>query len=201
MLDRFTSDIAKVYMAMRIISGTLKGKTLSAPNSQTTRPTSDRARQGVFNILEHASWGNGIIDTKVLDVFAGTGAMALEALSRGAKDAILIENDKVALAAIKENISACRFSDRAKVLAQDVQRLGTPPHNMAARDLVFIDPPYSSDLATKALEALVSNNWLAKGAIIILEQHKSAEAPNIDGFEIVKATNYGLNGFWFLAAA
>ena len=185
-------------MAMRIISGTLKGKSLFAPNSQTTRPTSDRARQGVFNILEHAVWANGIIDANVLDVFAGTGAMALEALSRGAKDAVLIENDKAALAIIKDNIAACRLSDKAKVLAQDVQRLGAPPNNMAPRDLVFIDPPYSSDLAVLALEALAKNNWLSQTAVIVLEQHKSAAAPILRGFEIVKTTNYGLNGFWFL---
>lgn len=199
-MDRFDYNFAKVYMAMRIISGTLKGKSLFAPNSQTTRPTSDRARQGVFNILEHASWGNGIIDAKVLDVFAGTGSMALEALSRGAKDAVLIENDKAAIAIIKDNLAACRFSDRAKLLTIDARKIGAPPNNMAPRDLVFIDPPYSSDLAEAAIAALIANKWLADNAIVILEQHKSAEAPNIDGFEILKTTNYGLNGFWFLRA-
>ncbi len=197
-MDRFDYNFAKVYMAMRIISGTLKGKSLFAPNSQTTRPTSDRARQGVFNILEHAVWANGIIDAKVLDVFAGTGAMALEALSRGAKDAVLIENDKAALAIIKENIAACRFGDKARILAQDVRNIGALPKNIEPRDLVFIDPPYSSDLAEAAIAALIANKWLADNAIIVLEQHKSAAAPNIGGFEIVKTTNYGLNGFWFL---
>lgn len=185
---------------MRIISGSRKGKHLIAPNSQTTRPTSDRGRQGVFNILEHANWSNGIIDAKVLDVFAGTGAMALEALSRGAKDAVFIENDKSALAIIKENIAACRFGESTKVLPQDARNIGAPSKNIEPRDLVFIDPPYSSDLAKIAIEALIANNWLSENAVLVLEQHKTAAAPEIEGQEIVKAVNYGLNGFWFLKA-
>lgn len=149
----------------RIIGGQWKGRKLAAPEGLATRPTGVRARQAVFDILLHAPWaGAEILQTaRVLDVFAGTGAYGLEALSRGAVFASFIENDFKALAAIRANIAACRAEQRAKVFAADALRppAGTP------HDLVFLDPPYGRDFVPRALSAL--SRWVAPGAIFVAE--------------------------------
>jgi len=152
-------------MPPRIIGGQWKGRKLSAPDGLATRPTGARARQAVFDILVHAPWaGAEFLQTaRVLDVFAGTGAYGLEALSRGAAFASFIENDFKALAALRANIAACRAEQIAKIIAADALRPppGTP-HNVT-----FLDPPYGLNLVPKALAALAG--WVAPGAIIVAE--------------------------------
>jgi len=152
-------------MTPRIIAGQWKGRKLQAPSGLETRPTSARARQAVFDILLHATWaGPEFMQTaRVLDVFAGTGAYGLEAISRGALAATFIENNRAALAAIRANIAACRAEQVTKIIAADATNLapGTP-HN-----LIFLDPPYGQNLVPKALAAL--RGWLAPGAIIVAE--------------------------------
>jgi 16S rRNA (guanine966-N2)-methyltransferase len=149
----------------RIIGGQWKGRKLAAPEGLGTRPTGARARQAVFDILLHAAWaGPEFLHTaRVLDVFAGTGAYGLEALSRGAAFASFVENDFSALAALRANIAACRAEQRAKIFAADALRppAGTP------HDLVFLDPPYGRNFVPMALEALAG--WVAPGAIIVAE--------------------------------
>jgi len=149
----------------RIIGGQWKGRKLAAPDGLATRPTGARARQAVFDILLHAPWaGTEFLQTaRVLDVFAGTGAYGLEALSRGAAFASFIENDFKALAALRANIAACRAEQRTKIFAADALR---PPRG-AAHDLVFLDPPYGQDFVPKALAALAG--WVAPGAVIVAE--------------------------------
>ena len=136
---------------MRIVAGTWRGRALIAPSGPTTRPTADRVRQALFDMLLHAPWGGreSVEGAHVLDVFAGTGALGLEALSRGAAHATFIEHDRVALAALRTNIAACRAQDRSTVLAIDA--LATPPGEAAS--LIFLDPPYHQDLCRAPFRA------------------------------------------------
>jgi 16S rRNA (guanine966-N2)-methyltransferase len=146
----------------RLIAGLWRGRRLVAPVGVETRPTGARARQAVFDILAHAPWCE-LRGARVLDVFAGTGAYGLEALSRGAAEAVFFEQSTAALAALRQNIAACRVA--ARVIAGDV--LGTPKG--APHDLVFLDPPYGQGLVPKALASLKARGWIADGAIIVAE--------------------------------
>ena len=155
---------------MRIISGRWKGKRLVAPPGETTRPTSDRARQALFDMLWHAPWaGRELVDgATVLDAFAGTGALGLEALSRGAARAAFIEKDRAALASLRANIANCGAEAQAasQVIAGDA---GKPPRPLHPASLVFLDPPYGSGLLAPALAALDAAGWFAPGALICTE--------------------------------
>jgi 16S rRNA (guanine966-N2)-methyltransferase len=152
---------------VRIIAGTWRGRTLVAPQGATTRPTADRVRQALFDMLLHAPWGGRetVEGAHTLDVFAGTGAFGLEALSRGATHATFIEHDRAALAALRANIAACRASDRSTILAIDA--LAVPPGEAAG--LVFLDPPYQHDLVQRALARLRAAGRIAPGALLIAE--------------------------------
>lgn len=151
----------------RIIAGAWRGRKLVAPVGLETRPTGARARQAVFDILLHAPWAGGAFlrGALVLDVFAGTGAYGLEALSRGAVAADFIEQAPAALAALRKNIAACRAEDVARVVGGDVFSIsvGTP------HGLVFLDPPYGQDMVAKALARLGARGWLAPGAVVVAE--------------------------------
>jgi 16S rRNA (guanine966-N2)-methyltransferase len=160
---------------MRIVAGAWRGRALMAPRSQETRPTADRVRQALFDMLLHAPWaGRDTIEgATTLDVFAGTGAFGLEALSRGAAHATFIENDRVALTALRANIAACRAQDHATVLASDALalRAGEPA------TLVFLDPPYRQDLVPRALARLRAVGRMAPGALIIAETARDEPPP------------------------
>lgn len=154
---------------MRIVGGERKGVALQAPRGGTTRPTSDRARQAVFDMLAHAPWAEAdfLRQAHVLDAFAGTGALGLEALSRGAASATFIEQDRSARAVISANIRACRFEDRdLSVLTCDVMRV---PRASRPCTLVFLDPPYGKDLVPGALRSLTRSGWIAPDAVIVAE--------------------------------
>ncbi len=148
---------------MKIIAGRWKGRALAAPEGLETRPTNIRARQAVFDILAHAPWCD-LQGAKVLDVFAGTGAYGLEALSRGAAAAAFMELAKPALVVLKANIAACK-AEAARVVAADALN---PPAG-SPHDLVFLDPPYGNALLAPALAALAAKGWLAPGAVIVAE--------------------------------
>src|ERR1700709_1734936 len=135
---------------MRVVAGAWRGRTLAAPPGSATRPTADRVRQALFDMLMHAEWGGRAVleGAHVLDVFAGTGALGLEALSRGAASACFIENDPAALKALRANIAACKAEGQTEILARDalaVRGLGT---GKLVR-LVFLDPPYGQDLVPR----------------------------------------------------
>lgn len=153
---------------MRVIAGAWRGRRLVAPAGATTRPTADRARQTVFDVLWHASWaGRAAIEgARVLDAFAGSGAMAIEALSRGAAEATFLETDAAALAAIRANLRACRAESRGRVIRADAT---APPPAPASCGLVFLDPPYGQDLVPRALAALLAAGWIAPGALVVAE--------------------------------
>lgn len=144
----------------------MRGRRLTAPGGDATRPTSDRARQALFDMLMHSPWAEGSLrDAHVLDVFAGTGAIGLEALSRGAAKATFIENARPALAALRANIAACRAEDMAQVIAADAR---TPPRGTPA-GLIFLDPPYGKELVPAALAGLTAAGWIVPGALVVAE--------------------------------
>jgi 16S rRNA (guanine966-N2)-methyltransferase len=152
---------------MRIVAGEWRGRGLIAPAGQTTRPTADRVRQALFDMLLHAPWGGrSVIEgAVVLDGFAGTGALGLEALSRGAATACFIEADQAALRALRANIAACKATDRTQVVATDILRLGPG----APATLLFLDPPYGQDLVPRALGHLRQTGRTGTDALVIAE--------------------------------
>jgi 16S rRNA (guanine966-N2)-methyltransferase len=160
---------------MRIVAGAWRGRALVAPLGPTTRPTADRVRQALFDRLLHAPWGGPALfeDATVLDAFAGTGALGLEALSRGAAQAVFMEQDRAALAALRANIAACGGARQASVLAVDATR---PPPGQPA-GLAFLDPPYGQDLGPRAVAALRAAQWLAAGAVVVLETGRAEAMP------------------------
>ncbi len=160
---------------MRIIAGAWRGRRLAAPAGQATRPTADRVRQALFDMLLHAPWGGRetVEGVAVLDAFAGTGALGLEALSRGAASACFIENDRAALAALRANIAACKAEAACRVLAADATR---PPPGSPCR-LVFLDPPYGRDLPARAVALLGRAGWIAPDAVIVAESGRDEILP------------------------
>jgi 16S rRNA (guanine966-N2)-methyltransferase len=161
---------------MRIVAGTWRGRALIAPTGSATRPTADRVRQALFDILLHAPWGGKevIEGANVLDVFAGTGAFGLEALSRGAGHATFIEQDRAALAALRANIASCRARARCTILAVDA--LATPHGEPAS--LIFLDPPYRQELLPRALAHLGAMGRIAPNALIIAETAPDEPPPS-----------------------
>jgi len=183
---------------MRIVGGSHRGRRLVAPPGEAVRPTSDRAREALFDILSHggfAAAGIPFAGKAVLDAFAGTGALGLEALSRGAAQAFFIDSERDALAALRRNIAALGEEERAQVIAGDPTR---PPRAGAACALVFLDPPYNSGLAAPALAALGEAGWLAPDALAVVEV--AAREPFIPppGFTIIDERRYGAARLVFL---
>lgn len=187
---------------MRITSGIHRGRKLVSPQGDHTRPTSDRARESIFNILRHGSWHEGVLeDADVLDVFAGTGALGLEALSQGAKHAVFIEQDGAAAKLCQSNIELLKETGRAIVLRQDALKLGQCPAYIGPRSLVFLDPPYGKNMGAQALAALASGGWLKKGAACVLEMSKQNPETIPPAFEVVDERIYGIAKIVFLTWA
>ncbi len=180
---------------MRIVGGRLRGRALAAPAGNATRPSSDRARQALFNILEQGGFGAGgrtvVADAIVIDAFAGTGALGLEALSRGAASAMFIENEKSAIASIRRNIAAFGLESVTRILAADAAVPPPRPRDLAPATLAFLDPPYAEGLASKALAQLARHGWIAVGALCVVEHAgaKSFSAP--DSFEELEVRRFG----------
>jgi 16S rRNA (guanine966-N2)-methyltransferase len=174
---------------MRIDAGNHKGVQLAAPEGDDTRPTSDRARQAVFNILAHTY--DAIREAKVLDVFAGSGALGLEALSRGAERASFIESNRLAADCIKKNIAACREQARASVFVADALR---PPRMAGAWgpcSLLFLDPPYGKALIAPTLMALEENGWIATQALAVAEVDRKEVLEPPARFSVLDDRHYG----------
>ena len=156
---------------MRIVGGSFKGRGIATPAGRTTRPTSDRAREAVFNILAHADWAPSLEGARVLDVFAGSGALGFEALSRGAAFCLFVETDDAARGAIRDNIEAFGLFGATRVHRRDATQLGPRPGSQAESfNLVFLDPPYGKGLGEQALDALRAGNWLSEDALIVFER-------------------------------
>jgi 16S rRNA (guanine966-N2)-methyltransferase len=184
---------------MRIVSGRWKGKALVAPTGDATRPTSDRARQAVFNILEHAPWSPGLAGAKVLDLFAGTGALGLEALSRGAAHCLFVDTDPAARAALAANIEACSAQGISRVWKRDATDLGAMPASANGPfDLVFLDPPYAKGFDLAALKGL-AQGWLHAESLVMLERGRGETALIPTGYELLDSRTYGAAEVSFLS--
>ena len=157
---------------MRVVGGRLKGRNLASPSSRDIRPTADRLRESVFNILVHA-YDDPIEGARVLDLFAGTGALGIEAVSRGATFALFVDNGAEARALLRNNVEALALGGVTKVYRRDATNLG-PAHPMEPFSLVFLDPPYGKGLAEKALASLRDGGWLTPGALLVVEEAKAA---------------------------
>jgi 16S rRNA (guanine966-N2)-methyltransferase len=168
-----------------------------APKGQSTRPTADRTRQAAFNILEHAPWSPGLQNQHVLDLFAGSGALGLEALSRGAAFCRFVETHPAARQAIDENITRLRLVERAVVSPWNATRLETAPTN-ERYGLAFLDPPYRERLIEPALARLIDGRWLTRDAIVIVECAADEVPPKPDGFEILDSRTWGAARIQFL---
>ncbi|HCJ73128.1 MAG TPA: 16S rRNA (guanine(966)-N(2))-methyltransferase RsmD, partial [Agrobacterium sp.] len=153
---------------MRIVGGEFRGRSLAAPKTNSIRPTIDRTRESLFNILSHA-YPESLDGTRVLDVFAGTGAVGLEALSRGCRVALFVENGVEGRGLLWENIDALGLHGRARILRRDATKLGGV-NNIEPFDLLFADPPYGYGHGEKAFAAAHSGGWLNAGALAILEE-------------------------------
>ncbi len=187
---------------MRITSGQFRGKPICAPAGRATRPTSDRARQAVFNILEHAPWSQGLQGARVLDLFAGSGALGLEAVSRGAAFCLFVETDEAARGAIRDNVEALGLFGVARIHRRDATDLGARPSSAGAPfSLAFLDPPYAAGLGERALDSLAREGWLAAEAVCMLERGPGEPPLSADGFELLDQRVYGVAEVSFLRFA
>jgi 16S rRNA (guanine966-N2)-methyltransferase len=182
---------------MRIVGGEHRGKPLAAPSGRHTRPTTDRVREAIFNILEHGIDGFDIAGTRVLDLFAGSGALGLEALSRGARFVQFIDEQSAARGIIRQNADSLGLIGRCKIWRRDASRLGRcapqPPF-----DLVFADPPYGKGLASKALDELQAGGWLSDRAVVVIEEAGDQDLEVPAGLEVLSKRDYSDTRVTFL---
>ena len=174
---------------MRIVGGRLKGRVLAAPGSRDIRPTSERLRESIFDILEHRYPGR-VEGRRALDLFAGSGALAIEALSRGARFALLVDNAPEARALLRANVEALGLGGVTRIWRADATRLGDAPAG-GPFALAFLDPPYGRNLALPALSALVAGAWLEGDAICVVEESVKAEIAPPPGLALVDERVYG----------
>jgi 16S rRNA (guanine966-N2)-methyltransferase len=187
---------------VRITSGALRGRAIAAPEGRVTRPTSDRARQAVFNILEHAAWASPLGGARAIDLFAGSGALGFEAISRGAAFCLFVETDEAARGAIRENQEAFGLFGHTRIHRRDATDLGNRPASAGPPfDLALLDPPYHKGLGERALISLARDGWLVGGAICVLERAVDEPPLDINGFEMLDARTYGVAQVAFLRAA
>lgn len=176
---------------MRIIAGQFRGTALASVGKGDAgahlRPTTDRVRESLFNVLMGGKFGDPITDAVVLDLFAGTGALGIEALSRGAKHVTFVDDGRKAGSLIRENIRLTRSKGETRLIARDATRL--PPCEGKPADLIFLDPPYGKGIGDKALASAVAQGWVAPDALIIWEESAPQMAP--DGFDLLDSRKYG----------
>lgn len=184
---------------MRVVGGRLRGRTLSAPKSQAIRPTADRLREALFNILAHA-YGDPVTGARVLDLFAGTGALGIEALSRGAAFALFVDDGAEARALMRENVAALGLGGSSRVFRRDATKLG-PVHPLESFSLVFLDPPYGRGLAEEALASARAGGWLTPDALIVVEESTKAGFAVPEGFVERERRRYDDTEFILLGLA
>nr|WP_111301976.1 16S rRNA (guanine(966)-N(2))-methyltransferase RsmD [Paracoccus saliphilus] len=176
---------------MRIVGGRMRGLKLAelgdGDAAAHLRPTTDRVREAIFNLLINGNSGNPLPGARVLDLFAGTGALALEALSRGAAKAVLVDDGSRAAALIRQNIQRARVQDQATYLRRDATRLG--PMRGDAHDLVFLDPPYGQGKGEAAMASALQGGWLASGAVVVWEESRPPLLP--PAFALLDQRSYG----------
>jgi 16S rRNA (guanine966-N2)-methyltransferase len=175
---------------MRIVAGQFRGRALAAPAGAHTRPTSDRVREALFNVLEHGIADFSIAGQRVLDLFAGTGALGLEALSRGAAFCLFVEGDAGARGVIRRNIEALGLTGVTKVFRRNAADLG-PAGKHGGFGLAFLDPPYEQGLAERALLSAVTGGWLAPRAVVAIEESRRATVALPAGFSMLDQRTWG----------
>ena len=185
---------------MRIIGGEHRGQTIRTPKGWDTRPTIDRVREAMFNVLTHAGFAPPLAGARVLDAFAGSGALGLEALSRGAGFALFVDTDARARAAIRDNLVRLGLQGRAKIWRRDATRMGRCAP-MQPFHLVFLDPPYGKGLARQALAALREGGWLADEALAVVEERAREAFQPPQGFSVLDEREYGDTALYFLRQA
>lgn len=163
-------------LRMRVTGGEARGRVLKVPQTDTVRPTTDKMRQQLYNMLTHSPWAVGsgfdLVGAHVLDGFCGTGALGIEALSRGAQSCVFVDFDARVLQIAKDNVKLCRYDSVSAFLMKGCQKMGAKPEALPARDLVLLDPPYRKDLIEPALAALSEGGWVAPGALVVCESER-----------------------------
>lgn len=174
---------------MRIVAGRMKGRKLLTPTSDAIRPTSDRTRESLFNLLMHGSYGGEhIVERRVMDLCCGTGALGLEAISRGASECIFVDKDKQAMQLAKDNALHCNVIPSCQFVQSDAARL---PAARAPVALVFMDAPYNTPLTLPAYTALTNGDWFEPDALFVVEQPRSAAIEELPGAERIDQREYG----------
>jgi 16S rRNA (guanine966-N2)-methyltransferase len=183
---------------MRVVGGRLRSRPIAGPKSQGLRPTSDRSREALFNILVHA-YGDPVNGARALDLFAGTGALGIEAISRGAAYALFVDEGVEARALLRDNTESLGLGGVTRIFRRDATNLG-PAHPVEPFDLAFLDPPYGKGLAEKALASARDGGWLKPQALVVVEEATDAgfKAPN--GIEELERRTYDDTEFVFLRA-
>ena len=184
---------------MRVVGGSLRGRTLAAPKSQSIRPTADRLRESFFNILIHA-YDNPIAGARVLDLFAGTGALGIEALSRGAAFALFVDDGAEARALLRENVATLGLGGTSRIFRREATKLG-PAHPVEPFSLAFLDPPYGKGLAEQALASARAGGWLVPDALIVVEEAKKSAFAAPEGFSEIERRSYDDTEFVVLRLA
>jgi 16S rRNA (guanine966-N2)-methyltransferase len=184
---------------MRVVGGRLRGRTLAAPSSDAIRPTADKLRETLFNILVHR-YDDPITGARVLDLFAGTGALGCEAASRGAAFVLFVDDGAQARALERQNVEALGLGGSTRIFRRDATRLG-PVHPLEPFSIAFLDPPYGQGLAERALVAAREGGWLTPDALLIVEEATSAAFAAPDGYAELERRNYGDSELIFLRRA
>ncbi len=174
---------------MRIVGGDLRGRTLATPRSQAIRPTTDRTREALFNVLAHRH-DDRLEGARVLDLFSGTGALGLEALSRGAAYCVFVEESAEGRGLVRENVEAFGLQGRTKIFRRDATALG-PAGTLGEFRLLFADPPYGRGLGEKALRSAREGGWIGPGTLCVVEETADAVFEPGEGFEVVDERSYG----------
>jgi len=181
---------------MRIVAGSRRGLKLEAPDGQITRPTSERAREALFNILSGTKYRDRLIGQPVADLFAGTGALGIEALSRGAGSCLFVEKDQAALTALKKNLARAKFGDAAKIQSGDAL---SALESASRLGMVFADPPYQDGVAEATIDAILRYGLLAEEGLIILQAHPKTRIKVSDRLNVLDDRRYGAARFLILS--
>jgi 16S rRNA (guanine966-N2)-methyltransferase len=186
---------------MRVVAGRFRGRALVAPPGLSTRPTADRVRQALFDVLTHAPFAPDLNGARVMDLFAGSGALGIEAISRGATFSLFVETDELARGAIRTNLDALGLIGSGRVHRRDATDLGMRPASDGSPfDIAFLDPPYGKGLGEAALAGLLAGGWLAPGALAVLERGADDAPASIPGFELMAEREWGPAKVLFLKA-
>jgi len=181
---------------MRVVGGKLRSRPIAGPKSDAVRPTSDRLREALFNILTH-SYGDPVTGARVLDLFAGTGALGIEAISRGADYALFVDEGVEARALLRDNVESLGLGGVTRIFRRDASKLG-PAHPLDPFSLVFLDPPYGKGLAEKSLISARDGGWLMPEALLVVEEAADAGFNTPEGFVELERRRYDDTEFTFI---